>query len=90
MLAFYGKGYTWIPLQPEPGMSLVFGKPIEVTQNDDPSDQEIDELYTKHYDTMREIFDKYKTAAGYSDDETLEIVDEAVHTPRKRKKQQAS
>ncbi|CEF61038.1 Diacylglycerol acyltransferase family-containing protein [Strongyloides ratti] len=51
----------------------VMGKPIEVIQNDTPTEAEIEELYQKYIDCLKKLFNNYKCAYGLSEDAVLDI-----------------
>jgi len=53
-------------------VTIAVGKQIPVPKVTDPSQEEIDALHAKCVESMRETFEAYKHAAGYSDKE-LEI-----------------
>ncbi|KAF0700340.1 Aste57867_9153 [Aphanomyces stellatus] len=85
-LAFWGRFGTWLPVQltGKRRFGVVYGKPIPVTKNENPTDEEIAALHAIYVERVKEIFAKYKTEFGYDDDETLTII--ASKTPRAAKK----
>jgi hypothetical protein len=45
----------------------VFGKPIHVEKNENPSAEDIDKLHAQYVAELVRIFDKYKSKYGYKD-----------------------
>ena len=43
------------------------GKPIEVKQCDDPTQEEVDRMHTRYYSELDRVFNKYKDQFGYGD-----------------------
>ncbi|KAF0700339.1 Aste57867_9152 [Aphanomyces stellatus] len=75
-LVFWGRFGTWMPLRLTGNrrFGVVYGKPISVTKNENPTDEEIAVLHAIYVERVKELFAKYKTEFGYDDDETLVIV----------------
>jgi hypothetical protein len=67
----YGK-YGLMPYRVP--VTLAFGEPIRVVQNDKPSQQDIDSLHKIYCDALVRHFDEYKVKLGYGDKHTLEIM----------------
>lgn len=42
-------------------------KPIQVVQDDDPSQEEIDRIHTLMMEAMTDLFDKHKASYGWAD-----------------------
>lgn len=72
----------WMPLRGK-GLSIVYGSPIEVTQNATPSDAEIDVVYEAYMKQIQSLFDTYKSKYGYDEQETLRIIE--AQAERKQK-----
>eukprot|EP00249_Psilotum_nudum_P007705 c20760_g1_i1 orf=256-1224(-) len=45
----------------------VLGKPIEVTKNPEPSNEEVGKVHEKFIHALEELYEKHKIAAGYKD-----------------------
>uniref|UniRef100_A0A0K0FFB8 Acyltransferase n=1 Tax=Strongyloides venezuelensis TaxID=75913 RepID=A0A0K0FFB8_STRVS len=63
--------YGMLPFQKP--INCVMGEPIEVIQNDTPTEAEIEELYQKYIDCLKKLFNDYKCAYGLSEDAVLDI-----------------
>ena len=55
-------------------LGFVWGAPIKVTQQAEPSAEYIAEVHAKYCAEVRRIFDTYKARFGYSAEEELELV----------------
>uniref|UniRef100_K3W7H9 Acyltransferase n=1 Tax=Globisporangium ultimum (strain ATCC 200006 / CBS 805.95 / DAOM BR144) TaxID=431595 RepID=K3W7H9_GLOUD len=68
LLVGYGSP-RWFPVLPHKGVSInqVFGKPIHVEKNENPSAEDIDKLHAQYVAELVRIFDKYKSKYGYKD-----------------------
>ncbi|VAI48683.1 unnamed protein product [Triticum turgidum subsp. durum] len=62
-IIFFGKYGTPIPFATP--LHLVVGRPIEVQKNPQPTYDEINEVHEQFVVAMQELFEKYKTKAGY-------------------------
>ncbi|TMW64451.1 hypothetical protein Poli38472_013073 [Pythium oligandrum] len=74
LIFFWGR-FLWMPLQPpkEKTFGIVYGKPIAVTQNENPTDEELHTVHAKYMAEIERLFNDYKKTFGYDDDETLVI-----------------
>ena len=61
----FGRWYS--PIANQVPITLVFGRPMEVEQRDEPSEEEVDAMHKKYYDYVKELFDEYKAEAGFPD-----------------------
>ena len=73
VLLFSGRYFTWLPFHTY--LSIVFDKPIEVTRNERPSEEEVEEVWQAYRKAIVGLWDKYKTTYGYGPEETLEIIE---------------
>ena len=48
-------------------VTLVFGEPICVTCNPDPSAEELDKIHVLYMEQLQELFDTHKADMGYAD-----------------------
>lgn len=48
-------------------VTLVFGAPIQVTLNADPSGKELDKVHQQYMQALQELFDEHKASLGYGD-----------------------
>ncbi len=73
LLIFYGRYFSWLPFHDEKKafLSVVFGAPIPVLQQAEPSDEYINELWAAYSTQIHAIFQTYKGKFGYSEEETL-------------------
>eukprot|EP00879_Flechtneria_rotunda_P031507 GHRR01034426.1.p2 GENE.GHRR01034426.1~~GHRR01034426.1.p2 ORF type:complete len:173 (+),score=32.88 GHRR01034426.1:159-677(+) len=62
-MLLYGRAGTTAPINTP--MTVVFGKPIEVPQQDSPSDELLQQYLDRYISAMQDIFDTHKAAAGY-------------------------
>ncbi|OQR81982.1 diacylglycerol O-acyltransferase [Thraustotheca clavata] len=75
LLLFWGRWCTWVPLRLSGNrrMGVVYGKPIVVEQKDDPTDEDCLVYHAKYIESIKGLFNKYKSEFGYDEDETLVI-----------------
>ncbi|OQR81994.1 diacylglycerol O-acyltransferase [Thraustotheca clavata] len=75
LLLFWGRFCTWVPYQltGKRKLGIVYGAPILVELNENPTDEECLKLHAKYVESIERIFDTYKTEFGYDDGETLVI-----------------
>uniref|UniRef100_K3W7H8 Acyltransferase n=1 Tax=Globisporangium ultimum (strain ATCC 200006 / CBS 805.95 / DAOM BR144) TaxID=431595 RepID=K3W7H8_GLOUD len=68
LLFGYGSS-RWVPFLPHKGVVLnqVFGKPISVEKNENPSTEDIDKLHAQYVSELVRVFNKYKEKYGYKD-----------------------
>lgn len=59
----YGRWYSPIG-RPFP-ITVVIGEPIPVPKMEEPTQAVIDEIHTKYFDSLRQLFEKYKAEAGF-------------------------
>lgn len=64
-----------MPKQPPQGKTfgVVYGKPIAVKQNAEPTEEELRAVHAIYKAEVQRLFDEYKKTYGYDDDETLVI-----------------
>jgi len=74
LIIFWGQWFTWLPFQRP--LSVVFGTPIPVSKIAEPSNEQIDELFTRYITAIQSIFDRYKSVYGYASGEKLVIKDD--------------
>ena len=55
-------------------LGFVWGPPIVVMKQAEPSDEYIAQVHAQYCREVRRIFETYKARFGYSDDESLEFV----------------
>ncbi len=72
LILFWGRFFTWLPYRRP--LSVVYGTPIPIQQTDNPTQQQIDEIYQIYFEAIKGIFHRYKSQYGYSNDEELVIV----------------
>jgi len=58
LLVFWGIGPTWTPLRRP--LATVFGAPIPVTKNPNPTDEEVAKLHQLFIDETEKLFNEYK------------------------------
>ncbi|CAF1519516.1 unnamed protein product [Didymodactylos carnosus] len=75
LLLIIGRFNTWIPLQLSP-LTVIFGKPISIIKQEQPTDEYVEKIYHEYYETMKIMFNEYKMKLGYSDKEVLIIKEE--------------
>mgnify|MGYP003385243412 CR=1 FL=1 len=64
-ILFWGRLFLPIPYRiPIYG---VMAKPIQVVQNDNPSQEEIDRIHTLMMEAMMSLFDQHKASYGWAD-----------------------
>lgn len=73
LILFGGIGFSWVPYRVP--ITVVFGSPIEVKRNPNPTEAEITELHDRFFQAERELYLKYKDQLGYPSNDYLEIVD---------------
>ncbi|ETW00651.1 hypothetical protein H310_07219 [Aphanomyces invadans] len=75
LLLFWGRFFTWLPkrLTGKRRFGVVFGKPIPVTQNENPSEDELIQIHALYKEELTDLFTRYKAEFGYDDDEVLVI-----------------
>ena len=61
----FGRWYS--PIANQVPITLVFGKPMEVEQKDEPTEEEVETMHKKYYDYVQQLFDEYKAEAGFPD-----------------------
>lgn len=71
LIVFWGRFGTWMPYRKSLG--IVYGKPIAVKQDDNPSDEQVEKLHKQFMDATEEIFNDYKAHFGYKSNETIVV-----------------
>ena len=67
-----GWGAWWCPLLPKKvKLTSCVGRPIPVTQIDDPTPKQVDELQEEYIRGLKEVFDLNKKQLGYGDQELI-------------------
>ena len=86
LIIFWGRYFSWLPYHDSQKafLSMVFGKPIAVRQQEEPSDEYIDQLWEQYTQQIKELYHTHKKAYGYPDDEEL-VIREAKSEARKKK-----
>ena len=62
---FWGKWGTFLPQQVP--MHTVIGKALEVTKNENPTNEEVEAKLKEFIDAMEGIFERHKERHGYGD-----------------------
>eukprot|EP01129_Flabellula_baltica_P004303 TRINITY_DN1489_c0_g1_i1.p1 TRINITY_DN1489_c0_g1~~TRINITY_DN1489_c0_g1_i1.p1 ORF type:complete len:353 (+),score=48.59 TRINITY_DN1489_c0_g1_i1:100-1059(+) len=70
----YFYGYLGIPVPFRRKILLAHGKPIKVTQNDNPTEEDIDALRERYIQSLLEIFEKYKAFYGWENKQPPRII----------------
>ncbi|XP_067668805.1 2-acylglycerol O-acyltransferase 2-like isoform X2 [Haliotis asinina] len=73
---FFGRGvfnYTFGLLPHRRPLNTVVGKPIEVTRNENPTNEEVADLHQKYVDALIDLFETHKSKYGIGEDEHLTI-----------------
>lgn len=85
LILFWGRWFTWLAYHDRERafLTVVFGKPIDVVQKDEPTDAEIDVIWEQYIGQIRSLYDEHHKKFGYSDEETL-VIKEADDEKRKR------
>lgn len=78
--------FSWLPFHSP--MSVVFGEPIEVIKNSNPTQQEIDKMYEKYITAQKDIFNQYKERYGYDKEETFTVKEVDENRNKNQKKEQ--
>ena len=78
LIWFYGKYYSWLPDR-RPN-TVIFGKPIPVRKNENPTDAEVEEALVEYLQQCVDIFHTFKGNLGYGPEQTLNIVDANSYT----------
>ncbi|XP_046365317.2 2-acylglycerol O-acyltransferase 2-like isoform X1 [Haliotis rufescens] len=71
---FYGRGvfnYSFGLLPHRRPMNTVVGKPIGITKNENPTNEEVADLHQKYMDALIDLFETNKTKYGVAEDEHL-------------------
>ncbi|OQV14228.1 2-acylglycerol O-acyltransferase 2-A [Hypsibius exemplaris] len=73
---FYGRGlfnynFGWMPHRHP--INVVVGEPVLVTQNSDPTEEEVAEVHQRYQDALVRLFEAHKDANGYGD-KVLEFI----------------
>jgi len=76
---FFGRFYTLLPVNDKP-VGWVFGQAIETR------DKEIEDIHAEYIQSMKDLFERNKSAYGYSPSEKLEII-EVTQRSQKKKEQ---
>uniref|UniRef100_A0A915E696 diacylglycerol O-acyltransferase n=1 Tax=Ditylenchus dipsaci TaxID=166011 RepID=A0A915E696_9BILA len=77
MPIFYGRGVVsnivgLMPYRKE--IVTVVGAPIKVTENANPSEEEVDKVHSEYCKQLANLFNQHKTKYGISEDIELEFV----------------
>uniref|UniRef100_A0A0N5A2T7 Acyltransferase n=1 Tax=Parastrongyloides trichosuri TaxID=131310 RepID=A0A0N5A2T7_PARTI len=67
----FNYSHGMLPLQKP--INTVMGKPIIVKQNDNPTEEDIEELYRTYIDCLNKLFDDHKCSYGLSKNTILDI-----------------
>jgi hypothetical protein len=86
LILFWGRYFTWLPFHDnkQKFLSVVYGAPIPIIQQDEPSDEYINEIWEQYATQIHSIFNTYKGKYGYADNETL-VLKEARSSNNNRK-----
>jgi hypothetical protein len=85
MIFFAGFLGTWVPLRRE--LTVVYGAPIETRKTAEPTDAEVAAVLAQFMGAERAIFDTFRTQVGFSERESLVIIDAKKVTGVKDKPQ---
>jgi len=66
-------GRWGLPFPRQQPVSVVVGSPIHVTQNPDPTPEQVDELAVIYFASLNEIFEKHKAAYGHENSKLIFI-----------------
>lgn len=55
-------------------LGIVYGTPIDMPFDDEPTDAEVTQVHAKYCAEVKRLFDTYKKRFGYAEEETLEFV----------------
>lgn len=86
LIIFWGRFFSWLPYhdQEKAFLSVVFGTPIEVKQQEDPSQEYIEEIWDQYIKQIEGLYNTYKDRYGYPSDEVL-VMKEAKSESRPKK-----
>lgn len=73
LILFWGRYFTWLPYHDttKAFLTCVFGTPIDVVQQADPSHEYIEQIWQQYIDQIKGLYETHKGKYGYPDDEVL-------------------
>ena len=71
LIVFWGRFGTWMPYRKP--LAIVYGKPLEVQQEGNPSDEQVERLHQAFMESINTLFHEYRDRFGYHTEELLEI-----------------
>jgi len=72
LLVFWGTLFTWIPLRKK--IVTIFGAPIPVKQNPNPSDEEVKALHALYVQEFSKLFEEHKKNYSFAKNQRLIIL----------------
>ncbi|CAC5405625.1 Diacylglycerol O-acyltransferase 2B,2-acylglycerol O-acyltransferase 1,Acyl-CoA wax alcohol acyltransferase 1,2-acylglycerol O-acyltransferase 2,Diacylglycerol O-acyltransferase 2A,Diacylglycerol O-acyltransferase 2,Acyl-CoA wax alcohol acyltransferase 2,Diacylglycerol O-acyltransferase 2-like protein 6 [Mytilus coruscus] len=69
------KGFIKIALKTGKPVHTVFGKPIDVSKTESPSQEQLDQLHKQYIDALTQLFEEHKEKYGVPADHHLNIID---------------
>jgi len=64
---FIPYGYFGLPIPRQCPISIIVGKPVAVTQNSNPTQEEISKVQQEYYGQIQELFSQFSEECGQDD-----------------------